>query len=340
MNDSDRGSTSGATRVSEKAIPSLSRRLLEWFWRGAAIEEWQRSTQLSGDRSPEFAARSRLNADLARVAATTAEPLGEAVGCELYRQAVYWALCALAPVSDANTVYSDRIWASLDDELLRPLAATAEERQVLRGWLGAGDFVVFAALSGSEQATCCTAFHALNEALLTRFAESHRGLLAIRQQRAFRLGALLAFMAALLVCVMMVRARIARGGDLAFGAEWRISSNYGSGGCSSPDQECDGKTGWFFHTAENDSAPWVEFDLSGSKSVSTVVVENRDDCCSERDVPLVVEVSDDQQHWHSVAKRREEFTTWRATFPVVQTRWLRLRLLHHGPFHLKSVRIF
>jgi hypothetical protein len=335
VNDEDRGSNSTASGNLHPTAPGVGKRVAEWFWRSGAIEEWQRSTTLSGDRSPELAARSRLSADLARVAVIGAEPYSDAVGCELYRQAVYWALRAL---TDAPS--SDSVWAHLDDELLRPLAATVEERQVLRARLSAGNFVAFTELSADEQAFCCAAFHDLNAGLLARFAERHRGLLAIREQRAWRLGGLVACLLALLVCVMIVRARIARHGDLAFDADWRLSSSYGSGGCSSPDQECDGKTGWFFHTSESDSDPWIEFDLGGSKSVSTVVVENRDDCCAERAVPLMIEVSDDQQHWRSVAKRREQFTTWRASFPVVQTRWLRLRLGHHGPLHLKSVRIF
>jgi hypothetical protein len=320
---------------------SAIRSVVEWFWRSGAIEQWQRSTELSGDLSANFAGRSRLSADLANVSVTTAEPFGGAVGCDLYRQAVYWALCALAPKSEPSSSYSERVWAHLDDELLRPLAATVDERSALRVRLVAGDFVAFAGLSASEQATCCAAFRDLNATLLARYAERHLGLSAIRQQRAFRIGGLLACLVTLFACAAIVRARVSRGADLALEAEWRTSSSYsGGGGCSSPDQECEGKNGWFFHTAEGDNEPWIEFDLGGSKSVATVAVENRDDCCLERAVPLVIEVSDDQQHWRPVATRKEQFATWRATFPALRARWLRLHLLHPGPLHLKRVQIF
>ena len=305
------------------------------------MEEWQRSTELSGDRSPKLAARSRLSAELARVAATSAEPLAVAVGCDLYRQAVYWALCALAPVSAVSSVHSDSVWARLDDELLLPLGATVEARQLLRARLAAGDFVAFAELPSAELDNCCAAFHDLNEALLARFETTQRGLLAIRDQRAWRLSALFGCLVALSACLLMIRAHMAGGGDLAFGAEWRTSSSYaGAGGCASPDQECASKTGWFFHTGDGDPDPWIEFNLDGSKAVSTVAIENRDDCCAERSVPLAIEVSDDQKHWHSVAERREQFATWRANFPVVHAKWVRLHLLTARQFHLKNVRIF
>jgi len=320
--------------------PNLGRRVIEWFWRGKALQEWQRSTQLSGDRPGEFAARSAFSADLARVAATAAEPFAESVVCELHRQSVYWALCALAPLNDAPPHYSDSVWASLDDDVLAPFATTVDERTKLRARLSGGDFVAFAGLSTTEQVKYGAAFSDLNAALLARFAARHRGFLKLRKQRTFRLGGLLACLLALLVGVMIVRARAARAADLAFDAEWRASSSYGGGGCVSPEQDCDGKVNWFFHTAQSDTEPWLEFNLGSSKAFSTMVIENRDDCCAERAVPLVIEVSDDHEQWRSIAKQGEQFSTWRATFPTVRARWVRLRLLGHGPFHLKRVHIF
>jgi hypothetical protein len=324
----------------DAAAPNFGRRVIEWFWRGRAIGEWQRSRQRSGDLSSEFAARSALGADLARVAITAAEPFAESVACELHRQSVYWALYALLPASHTPPRYSDSVWASLDDELLAPLAASDEERAKLRARLGANDFVALATLPASELATCCAAFDGLNAALLARWAERNRGLARLRKQRFVRLGGLLACLLALLVCMTMARARAARATDLAFEAEWRASSSYGGGGCSSPEQECDNGINWFFHTAEKDSEPWIEFDLRSVKAFSTVVIENRDDCCAERAVPLVIEVGDEQKQWRSVAKQDQQFTTWRAAFPTVRARWLRLRVLDRGPFHLKRVHIF
>jgi hypothetical protein len=324
--------------------PNLGSRVIEWFWRGKTIKTWQRDNAPTYDRSTEFAARSRFSADLARVAATATEPVGESVAesvaCELYRQSVYWALCALSPVSDAPPRDSDRVWASLDDELLAPVATNDEERAKLRDRLSTGDFVGFAALPETEHARWCSAFAELNTALLARVAARNRGLVVLRRQRGFRLGGLLACLLTLLVCIVVGRARANRPVDFAIDAEWRASSSYGGVGCVSPEQDCDSKMGWFFHTADSDTEPWIEFNLRSAKAFSTVVIENREDCCAERAVPLVIEVSDDQKQWRSVAKQEQQFSTWRATFPTVRAPWVRLRLLGRGPLHLKRVHIF
>ncbi len=311
--------------------------VVEWFWRGAALAEWRRSQPLSGDDSRELAARSKSTADLARAATATGERTAEAVACELYRQAVYWALCALTPADDAALGDSAAVWASLDEESLLPLASSETERQLLRTRLATGDFVTFAALLPAEQAACCAAFHDLQAALLARFERSQSGLMQLREQRVLRLGGVLLGVLLPLASVYLVRAELHR--DLADGAAWRASS-VGAGGCSSPAQECPGNGAFFFHTADTDWDPWVEFDLQGSPAVSKVTVENRDDCCAERAVPLVIEVSDDQQHWRSVSEREQPFAKWTAHFPTVHARWLRLRLLHRALFHLKRVKIF
>ncbi|HYQ42509.1 MAG TPA: discoidin domain-containing protein [Polyangiaceae bacterium] len=319
----------------------MSKRLVEWFWRGSAIGEWQRSSPLFRDRSLEFAARSELSAELARFVLASAEPLAGAVGCELYRQASYWELSALGSVNQPQSTESAHVWEGLTDELLLPLAANVEDRQQLRARLSSGNFVTFAEMPAKEQVTNIAVLQELHAALKARFTERQRGLLTLRRQRAFRLGGLLACLLGVLLGITIVRARTARAGDLAYGAPWRASSAYpGGGGCFSPDQECDDKTGWFFHTADSDTAPWIEFDLGSAKSVSKVVIVNRDDCCAERAVPMVVEVSLDQAEFRTVAEQREQFTTWRVTFPQTRARWLRLRLLDRGPFHLKNVRIF
>jgi len=259
----------------------------------------------------------------------------------LYRQASYWELSALGSAATAQPTDPASVWEELSDELLLPLASDVDERQQLRARLSSGNFVTFAELSEKEQVTTLTALKKLHVALKARFAQQQRGFFALRRQRALRLGGLLVCLVAILVSVMLVRARIARGGDLAYGADWRTSSRYsGEEGCLSPDQECTGKTGWFFHTAEGDSAPWIEFDLGSEKAVSKMVVVNRDDCCAERAIPLVVEVSLDQAEFRPVAERHEQFATWHVNFPQARARWVRLRLADPGLLHLKNVRIF
>ena len=90
----------------------------------------------------------------------------------------------------------------------------------------------------------------------------------------------------------------------------------------------------------NDHNPWIEFDLGALQRVSMVRVENRQDCCGERAVPLAVEVSRDHRRWQSVARRDAVFSTWDAAFDSVETRWIRLRVLKPSTLHLHSVGIY
>ncbi len=324
------------------ARASLGRRVWEWLWRGAAEAEWLSSAQLSPRTAFEYSRRAKLSADLAEACVVTAEPLAEPIACELYRHAAYWTLCALTPrvANDFAGRYSDSVWATLEDRWLEPFASTAEARDSLCAALNSGNFVYFSALSPAAQVAMRGVLRELNGALRAKVTEARAGLRRLRLQRAWRLSAL----AALLVCGLtgsvVLKSRISRAQDLANRATWRVSSAYGEGGCKSPLQECDSTDNWFFHTRLNDSEPWIEFTLDEPHQVTEVVVENREDCCAERAIPLSIEVSDDQEHWRTVAERREPFMVWRATFPAVRTRWVRLHVKRPTALHLKRVRIF
>ena len=93
-------------------------------------------------------------------------------------------------------------------------------------------------------------------------------------------------------------------------------------------------------TLENDRDPWIEFDLDGVFKISQVVIENRDDCCAERAVPMAIEVSLGNGAWQQVAQRSKPFSEWRANFPGVQASRVRLHLQQRGTLHLKRVSIY
>ena len=95
---------------------------------------------------------------------------------------------------------------------------------------------------------------------------------------------------------------------------------------------------FFFHTTADES-PWLEIDLERPTRIASARIVNRDDCCGERAVPLLLEVSADHEQWSEVAKRVEVFEVWRPRFPSVQARWVRLRLQRAAPFHLKKAVI-
>jgi hypothetical protein len=335
------------------------RRIVEWFWRGAALTEKRSSIRELGARAALLAQRAHGSATLALNTAELAqsvdsavetvgsaapvEPLAEVSASELYRQSAYWSLCALAAPSAelAGTHYDDSIWDSLDEQLLTR-AAPGERCEVLRAALRSGSFVYFAELSPSEHAAISGELRKLADSLLFKVDERNRALQLVLLERAWRISLLV--LAALLVCVGVVwerKTRAARS-DLAQGAAWRTSSKYEAEklGCTSPEQECPESPAIFFHTKE-EKDPWVEFDLGKAREISTVEVDNRPDCCLDRAVPLFVEVSENQRRWKTVARQEVEFkTTWRATFAPVKARWVRLRVHKVSYLHLARVRIF
>ena len=73
--------------------------------------------------------------------------------------------------------------------------------------------------------------------------------------------------------------------------------------------------------------------------VRGVKLENRANCCQERAIPVVVEVSVDGETWTQVARRDEPFTTWKPSFPEVATRYVRLRVPRRTAFHLRDFQI-
>jgi hypothetical protein len=123
------------------------------------------------------------------------------------------------------------------------------------------------------------------------------------------------------------------GTNLAAGKPMRTSSSWP--GCAS-DPTCEGVL--LFHTnPEND--PWVEFDLLKPQLIKRIDLTNRQDCCFDRTVPLVAEVSLDRAQWTEVGRRVEEFSEWSLKFPPRQARYVRLRIARPSTFHLKDVVI-
>jgi hypothetical protein len=126
--------------------------------------------------------------------------------------------------------------------------------------------------------------------------------------------------------------------NLAAGKPWTVSS---IGYDCHPDQgECGGvKTRIFFHTKDEDN-PWLRYDLGSKKEISALRVENRQDGEGARAVPLVVEVSDDGTNFKEVARRTDDFSVWKPSFPRVSARYVRLRVARKSMFHLEAVEIY
>jgi hypothetical protein len=95
-----------------------------------------------------------------------------------------------------------------------------------------------------------------------------------------------------------------------------------------------------FFVTNHEASPWIEYDLGKPTSLRRVLIEDRPDCCRARDVPLVIELSDDQKQWRELGKMTQEFFSWDAHFPVAKGRYLRLRVPRTTVFHLHRVEAY
>lgn len=312
----------------------------EWFWRGRALEQArQRAAALPGAAyrpRRERLRRARLAAELGDRAggydgalqAGSALPLS----ISLYREAAYWALLARSGEPGPRSLAE--AFEAAGDDLLDTGLNRAELATVRRALAGK-TFIETAedgrAKQRSEAELCRRFVHALIESGSSR----KDPVVAVLVQRWVRLGAVLLVVAGLLCWAAFVVERARRGPDLVAGRPWKSSSQAYQ--CRPHFKECGGiTTAIFFHTRQ-ERKPWLEIDLGAARTLARVEVENRDDCCRERAVPLVVSVSDDAERWEEVARRRDSFRTWQRTFAPVRARYLRLHVNRRSTFHLVRV---
>jgi len=137
---------------------------------------------------------------------------------------------------------------------------------------------------------------------------------------------------ALIALVLGVRA-LTTSPNLAEGRPFRTSSTWSGWAACEADGSC---SDIIFHTDEQTN-PWVEYDLGAPKKVRRIEVKNRSECCHERAVPLVVEISTDRDNWTEVARRDIEFSTWSTSFSPRIARYVRLRVARTTTFHLREV---
>jgi F5/8 type C domain len=330
--------------------PHPRRAVLEWFWRGQAIRTVKRSVLATADRTEPLAQRARMAAELGRRAVEPPEPFPagnvEALACDLFRQSAYWALRALASsrFNSASDVGEPRAglalepWTAVSESVLLRAAGTAENLSTLRKAVDDASFVSFAELPRDEQIRLAKVLRKFADKLLSELEIPARTLDVLWLQRLWRVGVILALLGGILIAVLWLGDRAENRRDMALGKAWRASSSYGVGGCRSPDQECPDSPAYFLHTQEEDR-PWVEFDLGQPRSVSAVRIINRKDCCAERAVPMIIEISRDQHKWRQVARRADTFSSWLAEFRPVQARWVRVRVDRVSLLHLARVRI-
>jgi hypothetical protein len=125
--------------------------------------------------------------------------------------------------------------------------------------------------------------------------------------------------------------------DLAAGKKWTASSQMQIWAESGKITD-EPRNQILFHTKEDDS-PWLRIDLERPTRIASVDILNRQDCCGERAVPLVVELSDNGKTWRTVARRDEPFTEWKATFSARDALYVRLRVPRKTYLHLQGIGI-
>jgi hypothetical protein len=292
----------------------LPGRALEWLWRGRTLA----ALLAAPAPAPEVAAlekRAALAAERARkllgADARSAHGSADPLAADLYAQSIRWSLAALGGAGEQ---------AEQTDSLLD---------------LG---FARLAELEPKALAELLAKRKSAAERLLDALGRNRRAIARARAQRVMRTGGLAVLLVGVVTIAALSQSWSADSKDLALGKSWTISSVYQGYGCRSPEQVCSGSHDLFFHTNE-EKEPWLEIDLGSARQFSSVQIENRRDCCRERAVPLVVEVSRDRKDWTQVAQNSEEFSFWEAAFARTRARYVRVKIKATSTLHLARVRV-
>lgn len=315
--------------------PSVFARAGEWLLRREALRAARGRMPPARAGSARAVNQARLLVEVARRVAEPVEslPVGSrpAVLRGLYGEAVYWALMADDAAADASVSTDladladlDRAWAAAaPDRLVK--AAGDEAKLALARAVLVGRSSRDALDTTDDEAACCRGFA---EALLWDLDAPTRAIERVHVQRWTRI----VVVAAMVVLAGVGARTLLRGANLAAAKVFKTSTTYVD--CTPPNRCGD----IFFHTLHQES-PWIDFDLGAVKSVHRVEVTNRSDCCAERAIPLIVEVSLDDKTWIQVARRDVDFSTWKADFPKHKARYVRLRVPRATSLHFDDVAI-
>lgn len=177
-------------------------------------------------------------------------------------------------------------------------------------------------------------------ALVAEACADEAALRRLRAQRWYRMSAVLLVLGfGVFRLALLLRYGIELHTDLAAGKPWRASSE--AMRCDPEARRCGDYLGMsiFFHT-KNERSPWLEIDLGQPEQISRVRVRNRTDCCGALALPLVVELSLDDQTWREVGRRESSFRTWSARFEPSEARWVRVRVDGESMLHLERVSVY
>jgi hypothetical protein len=304
----------------------------QWFWRGSELALARAERRNVPQARRALLTRAETAKELGDRAFDPIDPLRHGpslpLAVSLYREAAHWALCAQS--ADPELGDTQSALASVDPALLTTLAGGDEGLEQVRAALVTKTFRETAEDRVEVQRADARALRDLTQALIAAQLGPEQRVGRLLVQRWLRSGfTLLALSLLLLLAPTLVRLAT-QGPDLAQGKPLRPSSVTAGWAAHSND--------YLFHTLEEDS-PWVEIDLQKPTQFSVVEVINRRDCCQERALPTVVEVSSDRTRWKEVSRRTESYSTWRAKFAPATARYVRVRVARHSYLHLAGIAV-
>jgi hypothetical protein len=320
--------------------PGALRRTWEWFWRGRAMAELRNAGTAGSARGAELLRRGWLSLEVAQRTLDPPERFmsgpPDTVAWELSRQAVYWGLRAdrlLETGSDDGAVTLSELLRGARARLVAA-AGSESELAALETALSSRTLAEQSELSAEEQSRSAHAMSRFARAVLIDLERPRVRVDRLWFQRLWRCGGLLVLLALLVIGAFMARNLMWRDRDVAYGKPWRASSTLtATTSCASPLQECPESPFFFFHTLDEER-PWLEIDLGSKQRIVGAIIENRQDCCADRTVPMVISVSTDHKSWKEVVRRTEIFGTWSPTFAPVSARWVRVQVLKRASLHL------
>jgi hypothetical protein len=306
--------------------PGIWRRFFDWLFVREALTK-------ARENDATFPPARRGALKLARAHADLADSLLDAVDnpylppvLTLYREAFLWLLADDEAGKRALAVAMDTEPESFLAQIGQDDVRVARLRQLwaMQAYLGAGD------TSAEEQRRFAEMTRASVRAMIDQVdaREPHHSRTILRKRRLRMTLAALILVAVLMVAGALGMLLFAPK-DLAQGQPRRASSALPALFSANI----------MFHTNE-ELNPWFEIDLGRPQLVRSLYVKNRADCCQERAVPLLAEVSIDQSNWRQVARRDESFALWEPTFPPVRARYLRLRVPRFTALHLEQVKVY
>lgn len=312
----------------------------EWLWRGQALA---RAKSAAAASSATEQRRAKVTAKLGQSALETNEPEAraeaQAVSAGLFADSIVWSLRWFARAGQPSTQEPAEL-ADLVQRFAPRLLEACEgdhdalerltRRLLTRRFEDVSTPSLEVALASAELSAVARR--------LQRASADPEGPVRIALAQRLRRLALAFVLVPLAICGLFIGMdRLERWRDLSRGRPWLASSST-QVVCVSPARSCPLSGFYFFHTLQ-EASPWLELDLGQVQKFSSVKVFNRLDCCADRAVPLVIEVSDDRKAWRQVARRDAAFAKWTAKLGPTSARWVRLRVTRSSFLHLFDVRV-